>query len=387
MPDAQSPAVPLDVTWHGFIRSTEDALILIEAVLRGELNHVSRRPHDRERERLIRSGSVFIYSEASSGIRRWTDGIHWSPSRILGNFLLYRELGAPFAPGEKKRALKNRKPSHPYAGAPQVPPEDREFIGSLVDSYAFKQKGLIKKTISVDYHGIAHHIVSYYTLADAKAHHLPTPSGLPEFRDYKIRPGITIPSQSRNPQPGDTIYGSPATDATSGHTHAPFGAAPLGSSYGINLPNTDHYDQQQAFQQVQTGQYGEYITGGVSRHFSQGNIRHNYQLPGSYTQPPSRVAPNNQAYVQHLFQHHQDPSFGAAPSASQVSQVVPPAPMTQIDYGSATQSQPLTAPRNLVREEGSQTQPVSGPWDDSFSQYESTHQVAPLFPYQNNPNW
>lgn len=28
-----------------------------------------------------------------TGIKRWTDGLIWSPSRILGNFLIYRELG------------------------------------------------------------------------------------------------------------------------------------------------------------------------------------------------------------------------------------------------------------------------------------------------------
>ncbi|CAO3597762.1 unnamed protein product [Absidia cylindrospora] len=26
------------------------------------------------------------------GIKRWTDGLVWSPSRIFGNFLIYREL-------------------------------------------------------------------------------------------------------------------------------------------------------------------------------------------------------------------------------------------------------------------------------------------------------
>ncbi len=40
---------------------------------------------------MIASGAVFVFDEDESGIKRWTDGFFWSPSRILGNFLLYRE--------------------------------------------------------------------------------------------------------------------------------------------------------------------------------------------------------------------------------------------------------------------------------------------------------
>jgi hypothetical protein len=93
---------PLSPTFYGHIASTQDALILFEACLSGAVNHVARRPHDRERTSLIKSGNVFIYEEHSSGIKRWTDGVPWSPSRILGNFLVYRELERPFPPGEKK---------------------------------------------------------------------------------------------------------------------------------------------------------------------------------------------------------------------------------------------------------------------------------------------
>ncbi|KAI1905849.1 Global transcription regulator sge1, partial [Ophidiomyces ophidiicola] len=99
-------AAVLEPTFNGYVASTHDALILFEACLTGVLHHVPRRPHDRERAQLVRSGSVFIYEENASGIKRWTDGVTWSPSRILGNFLVYRELDKPFPPGEKKRAMK-----------------------------------------------------------------------------------------------------------------------------------------------------------------------------------------------------------------------------------------------------------------------------------------
>src|SRR3978361_1609969 len=116
-------ASALSPTFYGHIASTQDALLLFESCLSGALNHVARRPHDRERAGLIRSGNVFIYEEHSSGIKRWTDGVPWSPSRILGNFLVYRELERPFPPGEKKRAMKrNKRPpaisraTDPYGG-------------------------------------------------------------------------------------------------------------------------------------------------------------------------------------------------------------------------------------------------------------------------------
>ena len=181
----------LQPTWFGHVATARDALKLFEACLQGILNHVPRRPHDRERPSLIRSGCVFIYEENASGIKRWTDGVPWSPSRILGNFLVYRELVKPFPPGEKKRATKRSKrhptrPGEPYPrqntdGTPTSPTTpgarsengvdnregERALIGSLVDSYGFKEGGLVKKTMSVQVNGVHHHLVSYYTLEDA----------------------------------------------------------------------------------------------------------------------------------------------------------------------------------------------------------------------------
>ena len=40
---------------------------------------------------MITSGCVFVFDEIESRPNSWTDGFFWSPSRILGNFLLYRE--------------------------------------------------------------------------------------------------------------------------------------------------------------------------------------------------------------------------------------------------------------------------------------------------------
>lgn len=95
----------LTPTYSGYIGLTKDAVLVIQGVLNQELNSVHRRPHERERAELIRLGHVFVFIEEQLGIKRWTDGVAWSPSRILGRFLVYRELDRG-AMGDVKRRRK-----------------------------------------------------------------------------------------------------------------------------------------------------------------------------------------------------------------------------------------------------------------------------------------
>ena len=218
----------LQSTWFGHVANTRDALILFEACLNGNLQHVPRRPHDRERSTLIRSGSVFIYEENASGIKRWTDGVPWSPSRILGNFLVYRELLKPFPPGEKKRANRKKRPSKPgepyprpggetgnssalvSPSSPETPgtksdggydakDSERALIGSLVDSYGFKEGGLVKKTMSVNVHGVHHHLVSYYTIKEVMDGELHPPTQDPRLSRLEPRPDLITRQNFRAP--------------------------------------------------------------------------------------------------------------------------------------------------------------------------------------------
>ncbi|MCJ1381090.1 hypothetical protein MMC17_004199 [Xylographa soralifera] len=214
----------LNPTWAGHVATTRDALVLFESCLKGDLRHVPRRPHDRERSQLIKSGSVFIYEENASGIKRWTDGVPWSPSRILGNFLVYRELLKPFPPGEKKRATKRNKrvtkPGEPYpraeaeAVAPPSPTTpgarsengsaegkeaERALIGSLIDSYGFKPDGLVKKTMSVNVQGVHHHLVSYYKIDDVIGGKLMTVAEDLAIHNIDPRPELTTRQNFRAP--------------------------------------------------------------------------------------------------------------------------------------------------------------------------------------------
>jgi hypothetical protein len=145
-------ASPLVPTYKGHIASTTDALILIEACLLGELNHLPRLPHDHERQDLIKSGNVFIYEEHASGIKGWTDGVSWSSSHISGDFLIYQ-----------------------------------------VHSYPSKNDRLVKKTISVAYQGILHHLVSYYNVNDATSGGLSSPSENPQLQPFLPRTELIIP--------------------------------------------------------------------------------------------------------------------------------------------------------------------------------------------------
>ncbi|KAF2219003.1 Gti1/Pac2 family-domain-containing protein, partial [Elsinoe ampelina] len=199
---------PLVPTFSGFVQNSMDGLVLFEACLSGKLHHVPRRPHDRERANLIKSGSIFIYEENASGIKRWTDGVAWSPSRILGNFLIYRELEKPFPPGEKKRAMKRKRssqigdPSNPRTSEDRDGAEremDRQLIGSLVDSYGFRPDGLVKKTMSVAINGVSHHLVSYYKVGDVKSGRLSRPLEDARLASLTIRPELYLKQNFRTP--------------------------------------------------------------------------------------------------------------------------------------------------------------------------------------------
>ncbi|KAH8909587.1 hypothetical protein BR93DRAFT_935317 [Coniochaeta sp. PMI_546] len=228
MPDILQP------TYTGFVRTSRDVCLLLEMSLSGRLPHVPRRPHERERAEIVKSGNIFIYEETASGVRRWTDGVNWSPSRILGNFLIYRETEQGFpGDGAKKTALKRNRgsisgkpsgirknrsppsamPAALYSSYPAVSQpgnygmaenelcnmEERDLYGSLIDSYPFKAGGLVKKTITVTVDGVPHHLVSYYKAEDVLSGKLKTPSMDPQFIGIQPRESLLRNSTFRVP--------------------------------------------------------------------------------------------------------------------------------------------------------------------------------------------
>jgi hypothetical protein len=70
----------------GYVETTTDALRLITAARQGVIPRITRQFYDSERRAMIRNGAVFVFCVKESGIKRWKDGLSWSPSRIVGNF-------------------------------------------------------------------------------------------------------------------------------------------------------------------------------------------------------------------------------------------------------------------------------------------------------------
>jgi|SRR5882762_7570540 uncharacterized SAM-binding protein YcdF (DUF218 family) len=87
-----SPSFPNATPFVGIVENTIHALRLVQAARQGMIPRIIRRLNDSERREMITSGAVFVFSVEESGIKRWTDSMVWSPSRIVGNFLV--RLGA-----------------------------------------------------------------------------------------------------------------------------------------------------------------------------------------------------------------------------------------------------------------------------------------------------
>lgn len=213
--------VPVTETFYGYIETTRDSLLLFEACKRGLLPRITRRLQDKERI-LIRSGTIFCFDERESGIKRWTDGLVWSPSRILGNFLIYRELQdkklmrSPYS--TDSNMILNKQMTRNNGGYVIAPDllrrqQEKALVGSLKTSFKFKRNGLIKKSMSLIVDGVQQHIISYYSKEDVLSKKLRTPSSLVELSSLEVSPGLRLRQNFRIPAfQQDIVEGSSITD-------------------------------------------------------------------------------------------------------------------------------------------------------------------------------
>lgn len=152
----------------GYIKTPQDALLVFEACRRGILNRVQRRLTTKERMD-IRSGSVFAWDEREAGMRRWTDGRTWSPSRVLGSFLTYKELDTKRRP---------RRPPAMLPGVKQV-------------AFSYKHNGLIKQSFSIcTASNQKIHLISYYAKSDVLSGKLTRPSNDSTLSAIEIPQGL-----------------------------------------------------------------------------------------------------------------------------------------------------------------------------------------------------
>ncbi|CEP13291.1 hypothetical protein [Parasitella parasitica] len=155
-------------TYVGYIKTPQDALLIFEACRRGTLNRVQRRLTSKERLN-IHSGSVFAWDENEAGMRRWTDGRTWSPSRVLGSFLTYKELDTKRRP---------RRTSSAVPGVKQI-------------AFSYKQNGLMKQSFSIcTTSNQKIHLISYYTKSDVLSGSLLRPSQDQQFSSIEIPKGL-----------------------------------------------------------------------------------------------------------------------------------------------------------------------------------------------------
>ncbi|KAJ1672902.1 Gluconate transport-inducing protein, partial [Spiromyces aspiralis] len=158
-------------TYYGLIETSEDAIILFEACRLGIRRRVQRRLTDTERMS-IRSGSVFVWDEDESGMRRWTDGRSWSPSRVQGCFLTYCEW-------EGRRRATIRRPNLevtllPFGDAATGPPayvprysQPARQSTCQIQQGCAKENGILKKALSLTTtDGRKLHLIAYYYKQD-----------------------------------------------------------------------------------------------------------------------------------------------------------------------------------------------------------------------------
>lgn len=132
---------------RGYLHSYSEASLIMHAVRLGIVEPIKERLSGIEREK-ITSGCIFVFIESDSGIKRWTDGKIWSPSKILGHFLLYKEVPKYLSKSSIKKRNASDKFQEKITAIKMDPPTD-EFC-------------LFKKTISIKHEDKSYHIISYF---------------------------------------------------------------------------------------------------------------------------------------------------------------------------------------------------------------------------------
>ncbi|KAL7751004.1 hypothetical protein RI367_003584 [Sorochytrium milnesiophthora] len=225
-------------TYFGRIEGVYDVLLVAEACRRGLLPLVKQRLSETRRH-TVRDGSVFVWLESEAGIKRWTDGKTWSPSRLSGSFLIYRECFP-------KTLLEDlsRRPQfdikHGHRG-----------------DYCYLPRGLFKKTISVETtNNLRFHMVMYYTEEDLlpmQHNHNPQAAVRPQFSSPSTDPrlrNLVIPAdlypkiESHNSfYRGEDELPSSSNSAVQSLSRQPAvpSSSSSSSSYPLQHPAQPHY--------------------------------------------------------------------------------------------------------------------------------------------------
>ena len=157
-------------SYWGFLETAGDAQRLADGCLRGSLPVVRRRPTTSEQPSLVQSGHIFVFEETTSGIKRWTDGKRWTPSRVLDAFLVYGELNPA---GRQPRTAQTDVQT--VVNDEGMKGRQDQLYGPLAKSFNIRPEDLVKKTIRFPYLERTWHVVSYYRPVDVLQNGLKRP--------------------------------------------------------------------------------------------------------------------------------------------------------------------------------------------------------------------
>ncbi|KAJ3087785.1 hypothetical protein HK100_008236 [Physocladia obscura] len=173
-------------TFFGFIKNKEDAMLIVEACVNGQLQATPRCQHNKLK---YRSGSVVVYSQNLSDKNsiRWRDGGSWSTSKLSEGFLLYREVEA-FGVSRRMEKCALFK------------------AGSVKPDCQLVPDGLAKRTICVTgSDGNRYRVISYFYPLEVEGYFKQTkrvvlqrPSQLPEFRHLKVSLNVSAAKAESN---------------------------------------------------------------------------------------------------------------------------------------------------------------------------------------------
>lgn len=342
-------------TYHGHVRTPNDAIILFEACRIGILPRVQRRLSEKERQQ-IKSGSVFVWDEREAGMRRWTDGKSWSASRVSGSFLTYREMegkrggsAVPTAPVVKRASGKS-----PDGSA------EGDSEGEGPDGYRYKPDGLMKQSFSITTSSGQHlHLISYYSRSnsnnlpqptnDAQLRHIRPPKNM--YPESTVNEAQTVPAVTRGPMPGSPYSAAHSMGPTSPYARpgpvAPVYAVPV---YPPTPPNGTpplhaYYAQHPYF-------YGGVIYAQPPYH-PQAHV---------FDRPPPPMANTNAPPAHPMLVHH--PAYAAAHAAQQYMATPPqrnPSVAEQAQqYPHTSGAAPPPAPASAIPEQGPQLPAING---------------------------
>ncbi|KAJ3391809.1 hypothetical protein HDU80_010980, partial [Chytriomyces hyalinus] len=183
-------------TFHGFIKDTLDAQLLVESCIAHSHNPVLDLPVGMASFPL-RSGTVIVFPEGSQETLRvrWRDGCNWSSSKVNGPFLLYRETEIK-SPASNPTLVKQQQQQQQQQ-TKREKPAGLFTVTSLRANTQLVPNGFAKRTISIlGSNNRKYRVVSYFTVKDVEHFFTRNPPPPSSFTSHSSTP-LQTPSQLR----------------------------------------------------------------------------------------------------------------------------------------------------------------------------------------------